>query len=31
LRHRFYQGLDYVRHAPPASESSQPKPAEPVR
>jgi membrane protein required for colicin V production len=30
LRHRFYQGLDYVRHAPPASESSQPKPAEPA-
>jgi len=31
LRHRFYQGLDYVRHAPPASESSQPKPVEPAR
>src|SRR6202167_5515533 len=28
LRHRFYQGLDYLRHGPPASESSHPKAAE---
>jgi len=31
LRHRFYQGLDYLRHGPPASEGSHPKPAEPAR
>src|ERR1700690_1290146 len=31
LRHRFYQGLDYLRHAPPASDSSHPKPAEPAK
>jgi len=32
LRRRFYQGLDYLRqHAPPASDSSHPKLAEPAR
>ncbi|MGB9198777.1 MAG: CvpA family protein, partial [Terriglobales bacterium] len=31
LRHRFYQGLDYLRHAPSASDSTQPKPIEPAR
>jgi len=31
LRHRFYQGLDYLRHAPPASDSGKPSPAEPAR
>ena len=31
LRHRFYQGLDYLRHAPSASDSSHPKPAEPAK
>jgi hypothetical protein len=31
LRHRFYQGLDYLRHAPPESDSSHPKPAEPAK
>lgn len=27
LRHRFYQGLDYMRHAPSASEAVHPQPA----
>jgi len=27
LRQRFYQGLDYLRHAPSAIEASRPKPA----
>ena len=31
LRQRFYQGLDYLRHAPPATEAIHPKPAEPSK
>jgi membrane protein required for colicin V production len=31
LRQRFYQGLDYLRHAPSATEAIHPKPAEPSK
>jgi hypothetical protein len=31
LRQRFYQGLDYLRHAPPATETLHPNPAEPSK
>jgi membrane protein required for colicin V production len=31
LRQRFYQGLDYLRHAPSATEAVHPKPAEPSK
>ncbi|MFZ3263523.1 MAG: CvpA family protein [Terriglobales bacterium] len=31
LRQRFYQGLDYLRHAPAATEANPPKPAEPPK
>ena len=31
LRQRFYQGLDYLRHVPVASEANHPKPAEPSK
>jgi hypothetical protein len=31
LRQRFYQGLDYMRRAPPAMESVHPKPAKPSK
>lgn len=31
LRQRFYQGLDYLRHAPSATEATHPKPAEPSK
>lgn len=31
LRQRFYQGLDYLRHAPSATETIHPTPAEPTK
>ncbi len=31
LRQRFYQGLDYMRHVPPAVDADHPKPAAPSK